>query len=147
MMTTPTPPVERFLDGYSCSQTILTTYCQRYGVDHLTGVKMAAGFGAGMQKAETCGAVTGGVMVLGLHFGDDNSMTSAGRKPVYSAVIDFMNQFEALHGTVSCGELLGCDVNTPEGMQTAVAKDLFKTVCPKFVKDAAMILDRMLESA
>lgn len=146
-MTDPKSPVEQFLDGYSCSQTILTTYCERYGVDHLTGVKMAAGFGAGMQKAKTCGAVTGGVMVLGLHFGTDTSMTSAGRKPVYSAVIDFMKRFEELNDTLSCGELLGCDVNTPEGMQTAVEKDLFRTVCPKFVKDAATILDRMLESA
>lgn len=138
-------PVDRFLDGYSCSQTILTTYCKRYGVDHLTGVKLAAGFGAGMQKANTCGAVTGAIMVLGLHFGNEASINSAGRRAVYTAVIEFSKQFEALNGTLSCRKLLGCDVNTPEGMQIAAEKDLFKTICPKFVEDAASILDQMIE--
>lgn len=138
-------PVDRFLDGYSCSQTILTSYCERYGVDHTTGAKVAAGFGAGMQKAKTCGTVTGAIMVLGLHFADEKSMKSAGRTAVYEAVTEFTKQFEALNGTLSCGNLLCCDVNTPEGKQIAAEKDLFKTVCPKFVKDAAAILDRMLE--
>ena len=138
-------PAGRFLDGYSCSQTILTTYCERYGVDHETGIKVAAGFGAGMQKAKTCGTVTGAIMVLGLHFGNENSMKSADRKDVYTAVIEFTKQFEELNHTLSCRELLGCDVNTTEGKQIAAEKDLFKTVCPKFVEDAAMILDRMIE--
>ena len=56
--------VARFIDGYSCSQTILTGYCSRYGVDETTAVKIAAGFGAGMQRSKTCGAVTGAIMVL-----------------------------------------------------------------------------------
>ena len=139
--------VDRFLDGYSCSQTILTAYCQRYGVDHMTGVKIAAGFGAGMQKAKTCGAVSGAIMVLGLHFGSEASINSVGRKAVYRSVIEFLRQFEEVNGTLSCRKLLGCDVNTPEGMRIAAEKDLFKTICPKFVEDAAAILDRMLESA
>lgn len=143
-MTKKQDPACCFLDGYSCSQTILTLYCERYGVDHTTGVKMAAGFGAGMQKAKTCGVVTGAIMVLGLHFGDETSVKSAGRKTVYAAVIEFLKQFEKLNRTLSCRELLGCDVNTAEGMQIAAEKDLFKTVCPKFVRDAAMILDQML---
>lgn len=144
-MTNENTAVERFLDGYSCSQTILTIYCERYGVDHVTGARLAAGFGAGMQKAKTCGAVTGAIMVIGLHFGDEGSVKSAGRKAVYTAVQDFIGKFEQLHGTLSCRDLLGCDVNTPEGMQIAAEKDLFKTVCPKFVQDAAMLLDQVIE--
>lgn len=144
-MTEKQDPAGRFFDGYSCSQTILTMYCERCGVDHATGVKMAAGFGAGMQRAKTCGAVTGAIMVLGLHFGDENSINSAGRRPVYGAVIEFTKQFEELNGTLSCRELLGCDITTSEGMQIAAEKDLFKTVCPKFVRDAATILDRIIE--
>jgi len=143
-MTDQPSATDRFIYGYSCSQSILTAYCEHYGIDHLTGVKIAAGFGAGMQKAKTCGAVTGAIMVLGLHFGDETSVKSAGRRPVYTAVQEFIRQFEDRHETVSCGGLLGCDVNTREGMKIAAENDLFKTQCPKFVESAVVILDSLL---
>ena len=138
-------PVTRFLDGYSCSQAVLTGYCRRYDVDETTGIKIAAGFGAGMQRAKTCGAVTGAIMVLGLHFGDAGSVKSAGRREVYRAVQEFTDEFEQIHGTLNCRQLLGCDVNTPEGKQVAAQNNLFTTVCPDFVRDAAAIVDRIIE--
>jgi len=138
--------VARFIDGYSCSQTILTGYCSRYGVDETTAVKIAAGFGAGMQRSKTCGAVTGAIMVLGLHFGNEDSVKSAGRKAVYQAINSFTEQFEQIHGTMDCKELLGCDVNTPEGAKAAAENNLFRTACPGFVKDAATIVDRIIET-
>jgi hypothetical protein len=39
---------------------------------------------------------------------------------------------------------LGVDVSTPEGMKTVREKDLFRTVCPKFVRDSAEILEGLL---
>jgi hypothetical protein len=37
-----------------------------------------------------------------------------------------------------------CDIGTPEGHEAAKEKGLFTTTCPKFVRDAAEILEEML---
>jgi hypothetical protein len=38
----------------------------------------------------------------------------------------------------------GCDISTPQGKQEAEEKNLTQTICPKYVHDAARILDEML---
>jgi hypothetical protein len=43
-----------------------------------------------------------------------------------------------------CRELLGCDLTTAEGMETAKQKGLFTERCPRFVRDAAEILEDVL---
>jgi hypothetical protein len=39
---------------------------------------------------------------------------------------------------------MGCDISTPEGYEAAKEKGLFTSVCPKFVRDAAEILEEMV---
>jgi hypothetical protein len=41
--------------------------------------------------------------------------------------------------------LLDCDISTPEGMKRAREEGRIKKTCPKFVKDAAEILDQLIE--
>jgi len=48
------------------------------------------GFAGGMRIAETCGAVTGAIMVLGLCRATAESTTAKRREPVYMAVQQFM---------------------------------------------------------
>ena len=119
-------------------------YGRRYGVDRDLALRIASGFASGMRMAETCGAVAGAFMVLGLQHATAECDTVRGRQPVYAAAVEFRRQFEERHGTVVCRDLLGCDVTTPEGAQTAKERGLFKTVCPQMVRDAAEILERML---
>jgi len=50
--------------GYNCTQSVLQATCPQVGEDL---VKMAAAFGGGIGDSKClCGAVTGGVMALGL---------------------------------------------------------------------------------
>ena len=64
--------VNKFSNGYACSQAILSEYCERFNLDVETALKLAAGFAGGMRYGGTCGVVTGAYMVLGLHFGTQN---------------------------------------------------------------------------
>jgi C_GCAxxG_C_C family probable redox protein len=136
--------VDRFLDGYGCSQAILTQFCERFEMDELTALKISSAFPAGMQMAGICGAVTGAYMVLGLCYADQESCRSAGRARVYEAVAEFTRRFREQHATLNCKELLGCNIMTQEGKAAATEQNLFKTVCPKFVEDAARILEDMM---
>jgi len=139
--------VSRFLEGNACSQAILTEFSETLGLDHLTALKIAAGFGGGMQTAGVCGAVTGAYMVLGLKFSNQECSKSDGRKKVYEAIKEFNRQFTHLNNTLNCRELLGCDISTPEGKQMANDKDLFKRICPTFIKDSSRILQKIMENS
>jgi len=146
-MTDKKTGAERFLEGNGCSQAVLTHYCELLGVDETTALRISSGFPAGMQMAGICGAVTGAYMVLGLKFADRDSGASAGRKRVYEKVAEFTQRFTERNATLNCRELLGCDIMTPAGKEIANQKNLFKTVCPKFVEDATQILQDMIEAA
>ena len=57
---------------------------------------------------------------------------------------EFLARFKARHGTLLCRDLLGCDLSTEEGLREAVEKRLHQTTCPKFVRDAATIIEELL---
>ena len=135
---------ERFDKGFNCSQAVLSSFCEQFGLDYETALKIATGFGGGMHINGTCGAVTGAVMVLGLKYGNTGEDKQAKEK-TYKKVIKFANRFSARNDSVKCYDLLGCDITTLEGVQIAREKGLFDSVCPKIVRDAAEILEEMLE--
>ncbi|MGA2258902.1 MAG: C-GCAxxG-C-C family protein [Thermoguttaceae bacterium] len=62
--------LSRFAESFNCSQAVLSAYAGQLGLDEETAAKIASGFGGGMGRmADTCGAVTGAYMVLGLKSG------------------------------------------------------------------------------
>lgn len=143
-MSTDSDAVKRFLEGNACSQAVLSQYSELFDLDQTSALKIASGFGAGMQMGKTCGAVTGAYMVLGLKFGTEESARSHGRKDVYNAVVEFTRKFEERNGTTDCRDLLGCDISTAAGSQFAKEQKLFTTVCPRFVKDVSELLDAII---
>ncbi len=136
--------VNCFCRGAACSQGILGTYGPLVGLPSELGMKLASGFAGGMRLAQTCGAVTGAFMVLGLKHAGPNCDQRDGRNEVYAAIRQFAAKFQQRNNTVVCKELLGCDISTPEGSQKATKEGLFRTICPRLVQDAAEILDEML---
>jgi C_GCAxxG_C_C family probable redox protein len=137
--------VSRFQAGCNCSQAILWTYGELLGLSRETALKMAAGFGGGMGRmAETCGAVTGAFMVLGLKHGPASVEDQAAKEKTYELVREFAGRFKARNGSLVCRDLLGCDVSLPEGWQRAKQEKLFSTICPKIVQDAAEIIEQFL---
>jgi C_GCAxxG_C_C family probable redox protein len=136
--------LSRFAEGFNCSQAVFSSYADGFGLDKETALKIAAGFGGGMGRmADTCGAVTGAMMVLGLRFGGTAPDREA-KERVYAKVREFADRFKALNGSLTCRDLLGCDISTPEGFEAAKEKKLVSTTCRKFVRDAAEILETML---
>ena len=94
---------------------------------------------------ETCGAVTGAFMVIGLKYGNSKAEDNPSKEKAYSLVREFADRFQSRNGTIGCRELLGCELSTPEGRALAREKNLFATICPKLVQDAAKIIEQILE--
>jgi C_GCAxxG_C_C family probable redox protein len=131
----------------NCSQAILTTYCEQFGLERGLALRLAQGFGGGMgHSGRTCGAVTGAYMVLGLaqKMSPENPRESLDR--TYELMHKFNLEFEALHKSLICKELIGYDLSTPEGLAEARSKKVFTSVCPDFVRDSAKILESLLQS-
>jgi C_GCAxxG_C_C family probable redox protein len=137
--------VAAFQDGCSCSQAILAAFCEPLGMDREAALRVAAGFGGGMGRlGETCGAVSGAVMVLGLKHGTPAPQDRSAKERTYEQVRRFVKQFLARNGSIRCQELLDCDISTPEGFQSAKDRKLLTTICPRLVRDAAEILEGLL---
>ncbi|CCO07866.1 C-GCAxxG-C-C family protein [Desulforamulus hydrothermalis] len=138
--------VKLFEEGYLCSQAILATYGPEFGISRETALKLSAPFGGGVARmAETCGAVNGAFMVLGLKYGHTEARDGQTKEKAYAIVKEFVNEFEAKNGTITCKELLNCDISNNDELKRAREEKLFTTICPKLVKDAAEILDRILK--
>ena len=134
--------VNSFKEGYNCAQAIVSTFGTIFGMNSQTSLKIASGFGAGMGgMGETCGAVTGAFMVIGLSVGRTRVENVESKEKTYTLVQEFVKEFTARNSSIKCKELLGFDLNTPEGRTKAREESLTKTLCPKFVKDSAEILE------
>ncbi len=135
-----------FAEGFNCAQAVLSACGERFGLDRETALKVAAAFGGGMGRmGDTCGAVTGAFMVIGLDHGQTEAKDNKAKDKTYKLVNEFVARFREVNGSIVCRELLGCDVSSHEGLKAAQDKKLFKTVCPKYVADAAKIVGQILE--
>ena len=91
-------------------------------------------------------AVAGTFMVMGLLAGETKEEDKAIKEEAYRLAVEFSHPFRERNGTVICRELLDCDISTPEGMKSAIERELFTTHCAKFVRDAAEIVPGILGS-
>jgi C_GCAxxG_C_C family probable redox protein len=137
----------RFEKGFSCSQSVFSAFAPTFGLDHEVALKVAGAFGGGMGRmGETCGAVTGALMVIGLKYGHTVAEDKRAKEQVYELASEFAARFRARNeGRIMCRELLGCAIDTPEGLYAAREKGLFKVLCPKYVGDAAALVEELCD--
>ena len=134
-----------FEEGFLCSQSILMAYGPRFGLDQEIAARLAAPFGGGIaRRGETCGAVLGAFMVLGLNYGHTSTEDIERKETAYMMVNAFIAEFQAHVGSIRCRDLLEIDINTPEGLELARESQVFTSRCPGYVAQAAEILESMI---
>jgi C_GCAxxG_C_C family probable redox protein len=133
-----------FSGGFNCSQAIFSTYSGEFGLDQKTALKIAGGLGAGMGRLqETCGAVSGAYLLIGLKHGQFLKEDKQAKEKTYALIRKFTELFKERNKTTSCFELLGVDLINGD-KQTASGRT--KMICPKAVRDAAEIIEQLLFS-
>lgn len=137
--------VSLFEQGFTCSQAVLAGFSARYGLDEATALKVACAYGGGIARTgDTCGAVTGALMAIGLAHGKATRGDDAAKERTYSLTREFWERFRARHGSLLCKELIGVDIGTPEGARAALESGVFREKCPALVRCAAEILEDLL---
>jgi C_GCAxxG_C_C family probable redox protein len=142
-MTKSETAVNLFNSGFNCAQSVLASFCEEYGLDQETGLKLASGLGGGFRCGEVCGAVSGAVLVIGLKYGQSLADDSASKSHCNSETVIFMERFRKDNKSCICREILGCDISTQEGRERALRENLFKTTCVDMVESAVGILEEM----
>ena len=90
--------------GLNCAETTLRCLIENGMIDApLETVRMMTGFGGGMQRGTTCGAVVGAVAALGWATG--RTEPGADRTASAAVVREFLKRFEEMFGTLTCREL------------------------------------------
>ncbi|MFA9455108.1 MAG: C-GCAxxG-C-C family protein, partial [Candidatus Aminicenantaceae bacterium] len=126
--------INEFDRGFSCSQAVLAAFSEELGLDRNTSLKISQPFGGGMaQRGETCGAVTGAFMVIGLKHGRTQPEDAAARDRTYALMREFIDRFTDAHGTLQCRELLGYKLDDPADHARAEEAGLFRDLCPRLV--------------
>jgi len=127
-----------FKKGVNCTQSLLVTHGTELGIDRKTAFRIASAFGGGMgDTGETCGAVTGAFMIIGLKYGATDAENKKARLKVRKLVGKFIEKFKSRNDSILCRELLGSDIRSSGSGKIAKEK------CPKYVKDAIELIEEL----
>jgi C_GCAxxG_C_C family probable redox protein len=138
--------VECFNTGLNCAQAVFYAFAEDVGIENEKALKIASSFGGGMAKmGETCGAVTGAFMALGMKYGRVNPDDLEARDKNYSKVLEFVEVFKSQHKSIVCKELLGFNLGNPQEVAAFKASHPgYETPCEKLVESAAEILEKII---
>jgi C_GCAxxG_C_C family probable redox protein len=142
----PQQAVERFCNGFNCSQSILTLFAKRYGLDERLAMRIATGLGGGVGRSGgICGTLTGATLVLGLEHGPSTPEGKAAKEATYTATHSLQERFIERHGSHLCRDLLEKDLSIEKEYQQARELDLFKIRCPAYVETVVSLLNEWFQ--
>lgn len=132
-----------FAEGYDCSQIVLSAVADRLGISRETALSSASGLGIGLCRGSVCGAALGGIVALGIRYGNVLSGDMASKATVFAKREEFLSRFEQMNGKLLCKDLLGVQVVSLEDMILRSGEGLYVN-CPRYCVNAISILDSML---
>jgi len=96
------------------------------------------------KTGETCGAVTGAIMIISLKYGAGDAGHKTLKKNTYERAGKFIKEYKLRNTCVACRDLLGFDMGSDTRPQKE-KKDIISKKCPDYVKNAAEILEEILK--
>lgn len=85
-------------------------------------------------------------MVIGLKYGASTAEDVEEKADTNEKTLKLLDAFKAENGSIFCRDLLGYDVLKENELAIIKEKGLFKTLCPKLVESAALILEKKLDA-
>jgi len=120
-------------NGFLCSESVLLAISNYLGVRNRLIPKIATGFGAGMGgREEVCGAISGGIIALGLKFG--RSSPKKQEEKAYWFAAELLERFEKEFSHVTCRELTGCDLTIEVGRKKYADEKMWETQCRQYIE-------------
>jgi C_GCAxxG_C_C family probable redox protein len=136
----------KFDEGVNCAQAVLHSFKDQFSISEKTLLGLSAGFGSGFaRKEEMCGAISGGVIAIGLSLEDPMIANSEHMEQTYAKTQQLIEAFKNEFGSYLCRDLLGdCNHRSDEGIAAYKANNTRNTVCRKCVGGAAKITANLI---
>jgi len=135
---------KHFNGDYNCSQSVFSAYSEKFGIGEADAISISAGFGGGIGRSqETCGTISGAVMVLGCRFFDVNDAKNS-KEIVYDKAAELIAKFKDINRTTKCIELTGIDFSQDTDKKLFRELRIQEVVCSKCIGDVCNILDEMI---
>lgn len=141
--------VELFKEGFNCSQSVFAAFCDEFGMDEQTALRVSAGLGGGVGRMrEVCGAVSAGAMAAGMKYGATDGSDKQSKAETYKKVQEIAAEFKKTNPSIVCRELLGLSKADPISSNPNERNDNYykKRPCIKIVEDAAAATEKILFS-
>jgi len=132
-----------FMRGQDCGQVVLSCYAEELGISYDEANRLASAFGGGSGMGETCGAVIGAMMVLGMKYGHNGPDDQEHRDDLMAKRVEFIEKWKEKRCSCMCRDLLEDDISTPEGLGRILESGKLFTLCPEIVTDALDVLKDM----
>lgn len=137
--------VANFTNGFSCSQAVCFAFAGDFNIDREVALKLSCALGGGMaHSGNTCGAVTGALLVIGMKYGRTRLDDLVAKEKTYEVSNAFITEFQRRNHSLNCTDLIGHNLSDPKALALARERKLFHTKCAKFVQDAGEILETVL---
>lgn len=136
---------ELFKAGIDCSQVVASAFAEETGYSEKDLLKMSACFGGGMCAGETCGTITGAMIVLGLKYGVFKEGDMAQKNVMMGKMAEFRSRFIEKRSKTLCRDFLGHDVSVPGEFEKVLEEGTMFSFCPYLVVDAIEILEDLLK--
>ena len=132
----------KFASGLHCAHCSLSPWAEALGYDEEELYRVSCAFGGGMFHGDTCGAVSGSLMALGLACGGSDPESIDRTKALTG---EFQRRFTERFGSTICRELIGYDNGIPEEHQKAVESGILMDLCPDLVRGGVEIMNELLK--
>jgi len=134
-----------FEEGYNCSESMLRAYLDCYGKD-IALSSAASGFGGGIGgRGFTCGAVSGAIMAMGIHFNRQNTQETELYANIRGKSLALQEDFSKEIGSLNCRELISYDLTTMEGRNKLHEDKEAMIKCKHFLATASKLLNGFIE--
>jgi C_GCAxxG_C_C family probable redox protein len=135
-------------DGYNCAESVLLAFLSEWEKYFRSGITSAAAtaFGGGMGRSGgICGAISGGLIAIGLAVGRTEGKDEDGKQEAYKSARELLQSFRVRWGSLTCRELIQCDLATPEGYEEYKRLQLHETKCSKIIRETTKTTAALIE--
>jgi C_GCAxxG_C_C family probable redox protein len=129
-----------FAKEIDCSQVVAGEFAEELGMDRETLWKLTSCYGGGMMCGETCGTVTGALMVIGMKYGHSKPGDHDRKMEMMAKVSEFKKRFHEKYPSCLCRDLLGHDISQPGELDKVLEEGLMMSFCPYVASDVIEIL-------
>lgn len=113
----------------NCAEAIILAFQDKISLEEKDIKSITAGFERGMFISDTCGVVTGSVMLLGIIYNDDNVLAIFNKRKIAKKIGKFTDEFRKKNMSLNCKEL----------------KKTYKKNCNNLLIEAVKILDEIID--